>query len=74
VDVDEARRDRQAVGVDDARRRRVAQPAHVGDAAGADADVGREPRVAAAVEDAAVANQDVVSRRRLCEDRRVECE
>src|SRR2546427_136047 len=52
----------------------VGRPARGGDAAAADTDVGRKPWIAAAVEDAAVSNQHVVPRRRLCERRRGERE
>ena len=60
VHVDEAGRDRESVGVDHAGRRRIAQPAHVDDAAAADAQICGQPRVAAAVEDAPVPDEHVV--------------
>jgi len=67
VHVDETGRDGQTGRVDDARCRRVAEATHVHDPAAADADIGRHPRIAAAVEDTAVSNQDLVpgGRRRL---------
>ena len=72
--VDEAGRHRAAASVDDAGGGGIAEPPHVHDPPAADADVGRDPGVAAAVEDAAVADQDVVARRRLCERRGAERE
>ena len=52
VDVDEAGRDVLAAGVDRARRLRVRQRCHRDDAAALHGDVGGEPGIAGAVEDA----------------------
>ncbi|OLB63586.1 MAG: hypothetical protein AUI11_00790 [Acidobacteria bacterium 13_2_20CM_2_66_4] len=60
MDVDEARRDRQPARIDDARRRRVAEPSHVDNPRAADSDVGGQPRIAAAVEHAAALDQHVI--------------
>ena len=60
--VDEARRHGQAVRVDHACRRCAAEAAHRRDAAVADRDVRGQPGIAGAIEDAAVAKQDVAAR------------
>ncbi len=63
VHVDEARRDVAVAGVDHRCRVRVREHAHRRDAAAADAEVRAHPWIAGAVEDTAVANHDVESRR-----------
>ena len=60
VDVDEPGRDGQPGRVDRARGRRIAEASDLDDAAGADADIGGNPGITATVEDAAVADEDVV--------------
>ena len=50
----------ESARVDHAGSRCVAKPAHVDDAPAADAQVGGQPRVAAAVEDAPVSDEHVV--------------
>ena len=59
VGVDEARGDYQAAGVDPGFRAGIGQVADGGDAVAANADIGLEPGVAAAVDDAASADQDI---------------
>ncbi len=65
--VDETGRHRSSLGIDHTGRRGVSEPAHVDDPSAANADVGGDPRITAPVEHAAVANQNVVRRRTLCE-------
>ena len=62
VNVDEAGRDVVSGGVDDARRVCAGQRPEGDDATAADGDVGREPGIARAVEDAAVTDEQVVRR------------
>jgi hypothetical protein len=63
VERDEAGSDVVPCGIHDARRRRAAQVADGGDPIAANADVGIHVRVAGSVEQAAVPDHDVVSRR-----------
>src|SRR3954447_10544680 len=74
MDIDESRRDSSPARVDDPCRSGVAQPAHIDDPSAANADIRREPRVAAAIEDAPVADQQLVWRLCLCERRGAEYE
>ena len=60
MDVDEARRDGQAGGVDGTRRGPSRQPPHGDDPALADGDVAVEGGVAGAIHDPAAANQQIV--------------
>ena len=60
--VDEAGRDDQALGVDLALGRPRRHPADGDDAVAADRHVAVEPRIAAAVDDLAVADDEVVGR------------
>ena len=60
VQIDEARRDDQAGGVDDLRGVVRFDLAHLGDAAIADGDVARETRQPSAVDDGAVPDNRVV--------------
>ena len=59
--VDESGGDGQAGGVDDSCCPRTAEPSHCRDTAVLDRDVSRLPRVPAAVEDTAVADQHIVN-------------
>ncbi len=59
VHVDEAGGQRQALRLEGLGARRAAQPPDGGDAVADDPDIGADPRVAVAVEDAGVADQDV---------------
>ena len=63
VDVDEAGRDDAIARVDDARRGRAAERPDGRDAIAGDADIGAQPRVARAIHDACVANQDIETAR-----------
>ena len=65
MNVDESRRDVLAGGVDGRLRRGIAQPPDGDDAPVLHRDIGREPRIAAAVEDAAVTDQEIVGGCRL---------
>ena len=62
MNVDESRRDDEARRVDRACRRRRAKVAHLHDPVATDPDVGVEPRIAAAVEHAPVADDEVIAR------------
>ena len=69
VQVDEAGRHDQSARVDLALRRRVRQAPDGDDAIAAHADIARKPRIAGAVDNVAVANQQVVRRLLPCERR-----
>ena len=70
VDVDDARRDHQAVGVDHLVGRLAREPADGGDAPVADRDVGDLPGQAGAVDDEAAADQQVVGHESPASERR----
>ena len=64
VQVDEARRDMQAAGVDDAARVRAVEMADLGDHPVLDGDVGSIARGPRAVEDEPILDYQVISRHR----------
>ncbi len=65
--------DEPARGIDHARGLRVIELADRNDAAVLHRDVGREPRIAGAIHDAPVPDQQVVALGWLCGDDREEC-